>query len=193
MKKRITLYVRSFFTIFHILAAKICNIKGFHSPFIQDFSFSTKISVSGGKISLGRHIHTKRNVVLEADGGEMEIGEGCFFNNGCMLVSKEKITVGKNTSFGPNVLVYDHDHDIHSHLAVHDSGFVTSPVTIGDDVWIGAGSVILRGSVIGDGCVIGAGSVIKGVCPPDSVIIQKRSETTVQKRTMDERCVCRVD
>lgn len=147
----------------------------------QDLSISTKITVEkGGKISLGRAIHTRKNVVLEAmNGGNIEIGNGCFINNGCMIVSKEKITIGEKTSFGPNVFVYDHDHDINRSEHTENS-YNTSPVTIGRRVWIGANTVILRGTKIGDNCVIGAGSVIKGVYEPDTVIIQKRN-TEIRK------------
>ncbi|MGN0106801.1 MAG: acyltransferase, partial [Hominilimicola sp.] len=125
-------------------------------------------------------------VFFEDDGGMIEIGEGCFFNNGCMVVSKEHIRIGKNTSFGPNVLVYDHDHNIYSSEDIHDSGYVTDSVIIGDNVWIGGSSVILRGSVIGDGCVIGAGSVIKGTYPPDTVITQRRIDE-IRERSRHER------
>ena len=82
---------------------------------------------------------------------------------------------------GPNVLIYDHDHDISSAESIHDSGYKTSPVVIGDDVWIGANTVILRGTVIGRDCVVGAGSVLKGVYPAGSVIVQKRTENIYEK------------
>ena len=168
MKKRISLYVRSVLTFLRIVITKIFNIKGFRSAFIQDFSIK-------------KHIHTKRNVILCAEGGTLEIGEGCFFNNGCMAVAKERITIGNRAAFGPNVLIYDHDHDISSAESIHDSGYKTSPVVIGDDVWIGANTVILRGTVIGRDCVVGAGSVLKGVYPAGSVIVQKRTENIDEK------------
>lgn len=179
MRDRLSLYVRSALSLIHIFIVKLCNPRGFLSPPVQDFSLTTRICVRGiGTVSLGRHIHTKRNVVLmAADSALLEIGDGCFFNNGCMAVAKECISIGKNSAFGPNVMIYDHDHDIHSMQSVHDSGFVKSPIVIGDNVWVGANSVILRGTRLGDGCVVGAGSVVKGSYPPGSVIIQKRSQT----------------
>lgn len=178
MRDRLCLYIRSVLSLIHIFIVKLSSPRGFFSPPAQDFSLTTRICVRGrGIVSLGGRIHTKRNVVLMADSGILDIGGGCFFNNGCMAVAKERISIGKNSALGPNVMIYDHDHDIHSGQFVHDSGFVTSPVVIGDNVWIGANSVILRGTRLGDGCVVGAGSVVKGDYPPGSVIIQKRSET----------------
>ena len=54
-----------------------------------------------------------------------------------------------------------------------------APCTIGNDVWIGAGAVILRGTTIGDKAVIGAGSIVKGDVPAGCVYYQKR-ETVIR-------------
>lgn len=187
MKQKISLYIRAFFALWHLITVKLFNPRGFFSKIPQDISCTAKISASnGGKIYLDKHIHIRRAVSVEADGGIVCIGEGTFLNNGCMLISKENITIGNNTAIGPNVFIYDHDHHIDGITPVHDSGFVTAPVIIGDNVWIGANTVILRGSIIGNGCVIGAGSVIKGEYPPDSVVIQKRENTVIKKRKREE-------
>ncbi|MCC8161143.1 MAG: acyltransferase [Oscillospiraceae bacterium] len=194
MRKRISLYARSALSLLHIAAAKLFNIRGFFSAAVQDFSCGTRFAVNGGgKIFLKKHIHTVRNVLFDADGGVIEVGEGSFFNSGCMVVSKELVTVGNYTSFGPNTFVYDHDHNIKSSFSIHDSGFATSPVHIGSNVWIGANCVILRGTTLGDGCVVGAGSVIKGVYPPGAVIIQRREETVRMRESMSREDVEKVD
>ncbi len=187
MKKRILLYIRAFFALWHLLFVKLLNFRSFFAELPQDISCGTRISVqSGGKIILEKNIHTRRAVTLEVDGGTLSIGKGSFINSGCAAVAKESITIGRNTALGPNTLIYDHDHRIDASLPFHDSGFVTSPVIIGDNVWIGANCVILRGSIIGNGCVIGAGSVVKGEYPADTVIIQKRDETLTKKRGREE-------
>lgn len=187
MRKRISLYIRAFFALWHLLFVKLVHFRGFSAKIPQDISCGTKISVySGGSILLEKHIHTRRTVTLEADGGTLCIGGGCFINNGCTVVAKDSITIGRNTAIGPNTLIYDHDHRIDASVPLHDSGFVTAPVIIGDNVWIGANTVILRGSVIGNDCVIGAGSVIKGEYPPNTVVIQHREETLKKKRGREE-------
>lgn len=58
--------------------------------------------------------------------------------------------------------------------------YKTGSVEIGNNVWIGANTVILRETKIGDNCVVGAGCVLKGDYPAGTVIVQKR-ETTVTK------------
>ncbi|MBQ6529600.1 MAG: acyltransferase [Clostridia bacterium] len=188
MKKKLSLCIRAFFSLIHIAFVKLFNIKGFHSAISQDFALTTRIHPhDGGIITLLKHIHAHRNVVFEAEGGDLKIGEGCFFNNGCMIVSHESITIGEYTCFGPNVLVYDHDHNFTSGISLHDSGYKTAPVVIGKNVWIGGNSVILRGTVIGDNCVIGAGSVIKGIYEDGSIVVQKRSEEIKRLRKEDEK------
>lgn len=187
MKQKISLYIRVFFALWHLLIVKLFNPRGFFTKIPQDISCTAKISASnGGEIYFEKHIHIRRAVSVEADGGTVRIGEGTFLNNGCSVISKESITIGRNTAIGPNVLIYDHDHRIDGVLPIHDSGFVTAPVVIGDNVWIGANTVILRGSVIGSGCVIGAGSVVKGEYPPYSVVVQKRQDTVIKKRGREE-------
>jgi acetyltransferase-like isoleucine patch superfamily enzyme len=53
--------------------------------------------------------------------------------------------------------------------------FLSSPVIIGDNVWVGANCVILRGTVIGDNCVIAAGSVVKGNVESNMLYYQERT------------------
>lgn len=169
--------MRCALSFLHIAVAKVFNMRGFSANIAQDLSPSTKLTIEAdGKMRLERAIHTRRNVVIAAmNGGNITIGEKCFFNNGCMIVSKDRITIGERTSFGPNVVVYDHDHST-NRLEEADDCYKTSPVEIGKRVWIGANTVILRGTRIGDNCVIGAGSVIKGVYEPNTIVIQKRGD-----------------
>jgi acetyltransferase-like isoleucine patch superfamily enzyme len=93
-----------------------------------------------------------------------------------MFVSYEKITIGKDVQFGPNVLIYDHDHDFRKKNGLKELKYITSPVEIGDNVWIGANVVILRGTKIGNNCVVGAGSVITGEYQDNTVIVQERKD-----------------
>lgn len=185
MKKRIKLYTRCIFNILHVIFVKMFNARGFSAGLLQDFSLGTRISVGkNSKLRLGEKIHTMGNVLMETmEGGQLEIGNGCVFNRGVMIVSGAKITIGDKTGLAPNVMVYDHDHDI-ERSEENENAYKFAPVTIGSRVWVGANSVILRGTVIGDGCVIGAGSVIKGTYPPNTVVIQKRS-TEIRKTAAD--------
>lgn len=142
---------------------------------------ATMETIGNGKITLGNSVHLWKNTVLKANkGATIEVGEHTSFNNGTIIVSRERITIGSGCSFGPGVMVYDHDHDFKSTLYIKEDNYITKSVQIGNNVWIGANSVILKGSRIEDNVVIAAGSIVTGVIPENSIYIQKR-ETTMKK------------
>lgn len=107
-------------------------------------------------------------------GGDLEIMDGASFNIGCMIVCRYKVRIGKGVAFGPNVVMFDHDHVMHKECGAKNSEYKYGEIVIGDNTWIGTGTVILAGTHIGRNCVIGAGSVVKGTVPDHTVLIQKR-------------------
>lgn len=72
---------------------------------------------------------------------------------------------------GQNVLMYDHDHEYISNL--FKEKFICSPITIKDNVWIGASVIILRGVTIGENSVIAAGSIVTKDIPANVVFRNK--------------------
>lgn len=85
----------------------------------------------------------------------------------------DHITIGDGCQFGQNVVIVDHDHNFRNE---GEGALISSPITIGNNVWVGANCVILRGVTIGDNAVIAAGSVIHDDVPADSVIYQKKED-----------------
>jgi acetyltransferase-like isoleucine patch superfamily enzyme len=61
--------------------------------------------------------------------------------------------------FGPFVTIHDHDHVYKNTELMKTSGYVTKPIVIEDNVWIGGNVVILKGVTIGSGSVIAAGTI----------------------------------
>lgn len=139
-------------------------------------SRTTRVEVSRkGRLAVGKNFRTRHNVeLLVRDTAAMEIGDNVFLNSGCILTAREKISIGEGTIFGPGVMVFDNDHAIRDGY-VCDNEFVTAPVTIGKNVWVGAGALILKGAVLEDGCVVAAGSVVKGRVRSGTVFVQKRT------------------
>lgn len=129
------------------------------------------VSQDSGRISFGK-IVTASNVRLSCVGGDLNIGN-CFINRNVMIVCRNKVHIGDGVEFGPNVVVYDHDHEFDK-SGVVGKKFKLGEVYIGNNCWIGAGAIILRNTHIGDGTVIGAGTVVKGDIPPHSVIYNER-------------------
>lgn len=143
----------------------------FSAGMIQTFDHLHIEIYGNGKIRLGSYNQNRGNLYLVAQNGTLEIGDHCFFNTGCCLTALDSIKIGNNCKFGNNLVIVDHDHNYKEEMA---SDFISAPVTIGNNVWVGANVTILRGTSIGDDCVIGAGSVVKGNIEPKSKIVQKR-------------------
>jgi len=92
-------------------------------------------------------------------GFNIRLGTGVFMNFNCIVLDVTYVTIGDRTQIGPAVQIYAADHP--RDPAQRREGFeFARPVTIGSDVWIGGGAIILPGITIGDGALIGAGSVV---------------------------------
>ena len=91
-----------------------------------------------------------------------------YANYGLTMVDDTHIYVGDCTMFGPNVVVATAGHPILPELREQQYQY-NMPVRIGRNCWIGAGAIILPGVTIGDNVVVGAGSVVTRDLP-DSVV-----------------------
>ena len=107
------------------------------------------------------------------DGLMTFIGDNFYANYNLTILDGEKVTIGNNVVIGPNVTISAVAHPVHWKSRTMGSGFpiTTAPVTIGDNVWIGAGSIILMGVTIGAGTVIGAGSVVTKDIPANCIAV----------------------
>ena len=102
-----------------------------------------------------------------AMGKYVSIGDGTYANMNLTLIDDCKITIGKNVLLGPNVTLCTTGHPIHpSHRG---DGMYSFPITIEDNVWIGANVVVLPGVKIGKNSVIGAGSVVTKDIPENVI------------------------
>lgn len=157
--------------IIHVGCLKLRYGSRFTAGVIQTFEHLNVEIRAKGTITMGSFNQNRGNLYLVAQGGRIKIGNHCFFNTGACVTSVDQVKIGDNCKFGNNLVIVDHDHNFKN---IGDSEFISSPVIIGDDCWVGANVTILRGTNIGKGTVIGAGSVVKGTVPENSRIIQKR-------------------
>lgn len=95
-------------------------------------------------------------------GCNIHIGEHFYANANCIILDEAPVHIGDNVQLGPNVSIYAVGHPIHHESRNKNGAYVikTAPVTIGNNVWIGGGTIINPGITIGDNTVIGAGSVV---------------------------------
>lgn len=126
-----------------------------------------------GRIKFGKLITVSNNAEISANGGIITFSGNNYVNRNTMIISHESISIGEGTTIGPNVLIYDHDHNLIKCKNNCDD-FVSKPIIIGSNVWIGAGCIILKGVTIGNNVVIAAGSVITSDIKENRIIYQKR-------------------
>ncbi len=103
-------------------------------------------------------------------GHHVHFGKNIYANFNLTLVDDTHIYVGDYTMFGPNVTVATAGHPIDP--ALREQGYqYNAPVRIGKNCWIGAGVIIVPGITIGDNVVVGAGSVVTKDLPDNVVAV----------------------
>lgn len=121
-------------------------------------------------------IHRGRNVLIwdhvHIDSpSRLSIGCNVSINRGGVINAGGYINIGSNVLIGPNCLIYSQNHRYEEvGTLIKDQGYDLSSVSIGNNVWIAGNVIILPGVTIGDNVVVGAGSVVvKSV--PDNVVV----------------------
>lgn len=113
-------------------------------------------------------------------GKNIYIGNNCEINMNCVFLDDNRIQIGDYALIAPNVQIYTAFHSTNAKERFgepnEDGSFsfcktITAPVTIGNNVWIGGGAIILPGVEIGDNVVIGAGSVVTKSIPDNTVAV----------------------
>ncbi|MFT5786616.1 MAG: maltose O-acetyltransferase [Ascidiaceihabitans sp.] len=94
-----------------------------------------------------------------AYGFNLHLADLVYMNVGCTILDTAAVRIGARTMFGPYVQIYTAQH--HKDREKRAAGLeIALPVTIGADVWIGGGAIIMPGVTIGDAAIVGAGSVV---------------------------------
>lgn len=118
---------------------------------------------------------TKENFVITAPfwcdcGYNIEIGENFYSNHNCVILDCAKVVFGDNVFIAPNCCFSTAGHPIDAKQRNQGLEYAY-PITVGNDVWIGAGVVVLPGVTIGDNTVIGAGSVVNRDIPSGVIAV----------------------
>ena len=168
-------------SIVHIAKGRICiegDLRtamiriGFHKVPVCNYKDRTQIIIDGGKLVFQGTAHIGHGTKIHvAEGAELVLGDNFAVSASSQINCYHKITMGRDIQFSWDCLVMDSDtHKIYG----KNTGMINpdQEVIIGDKVWIGCRTTILKGSIIPDGCVIGAGSLVTGTTfTPDTIII----------------------
>lgn len=119
---------------------------------------------------IGDHCYIEPPFHSNFGGKHVHFGDFVYCNFGVTMVDDTHIYIGNNTMIGPNVVVATAGHPILPEL--REKGYqYNNPVHIGKNCWIGAGAIILPGITIGDNVVVGAGSVVTKDLPGNVVAV----------------------
>ena len=155
---------------------KVLHPKAFKGVQLAQISPFTEITIErGASLVIGKGFKMRDGAKIRVrKGARLVIGENVSVNSNNIIVCRESIVIGGGVEFSPNVQVYDHDHDYRATGGINAKVFKTSPISIGNNVWIGCNSVVLRGASIGNNSVIAAGSIVKSFIKEGAVFIQKK-------------------
>ncbi len=113
-------------------------------------------------LTLGMRVEIEHDVFLKlvAREARLSVGDYTFVGRGCEIDIAGTIAIGSHTLLAPGVFITDHTHNHEARRRFDEQGSRIAPVVIGDDVWLGAHSVVLAGVTIGNGAIVGAGAVV---------------------------------
>ena len=114
-------------------------------------------------------------------GAHLRVGARCFANFGLVALDVATITIGDDVQIGPNVQLLTPTHPVEPEPR-RQKWEAAQPITIGNNVWLGGGAIVLPGVTIGDNTVVGAGAVVTRDLPADVVAIGNPARVV---RTLD--------
>ena len=102
--------------------------------------------------------------------GVLDIGARSLINFGCSIVAFDRVSIGERCLIGPHCMIMDTAfHEIDPDRRLERP--VPDPISIGNNVWLGARVIVLPGVTIGDGSVVGIGSVVTTDIPPNTLAV----------------------
>ena len=124
-------------------------------------------SVRGSTIRIGAHSVVDSFVKVKPAGGtgNVSIGQHTIVNSGCVIYTGNGVTIGDGVAIAANCVFAPVDHEYRERgRTIREQRFKPSKggILVEDDVWIGAGCVLLDGAILRRGCVIGAMSLVRG-------------------------------
>lgn len=142
----------------------------------------------GGQIDLGPGVHIHRDCSLQTGReGKILIGDETHLQPRCQLSAYVgSIRIGRRVEIAPNCSFYPYNHGMSPDRPLRQQPVLTKGgIVIGDDAWLGVGTVVLDGVTIGDGAIIGAGSVVSRDIPAMAIavgnparVVRTRAATT---------------
>jgi acetyltransferase-like isoleucine patch superfamily enzyme len=110
-------------------------------------------------------------IKVVSDTARVHVGDHTFVGRATEIDVSLQVVIGAHVLIAPRVFITDHKHNIAADRLIDSQGCTAAPVTIGDDVWLGTGCVVLPGVTIGAGAAVGAGAVVTRDVAPNSIVV----------------------
>ena len=186
---------RVYTAIKHVIKRLLCLARGVTASGVNVYISPRAIVKRGQKISLGDNVVVERGAMLwvDVDGSHITIGEDSYLSSHCVLNTFDGwitigahctvncyavlyghggLQIGDDVRIAPHVMIMPMNHSFaNPQVPIRKQEIQALGVRIEDDVWLGAGAIVLDGVTIGKGSVIGAGAVVTRDIPPYSVAV----------------------
>jgi acetyltransferase-like isoleucine patch superfamily enzyme len=127
--------------------------------------------IEGGRVTAAGRIRLDGYGELIAK-GRLTVGNNFVMNGYSRVIAHDHIEIGNNVVVARFVSILDHDHAFHRNTPGGDltfDGYITAPIKIGNNVWLGDKVSIMKGVTIGDNVIIGANSVVTKDIPANCI------------------------
>jgi acetyltransferase-like isoleucine patch superfamily enzyme len=179
----------------HLVKRLLCLVRGVTESGINVYISPRAIVKRGQKIKVGANVVVERGATLWVDTNEsyitigddsylsshcilntfdgwISMGSKCTVNSYAILYGHGGLQIGNGVRIAPLVMLMPMNHIYKDpHVPIRKQGIKAQGLKIEDDVWFGAGAIVLDGVTIGRGAVIGAGAVVTKDIPPYSVAV----------------------
>jgi acetyltransferase-like isoleucine patch superfamily enzyme len=118
-------------------------------------------AVDGGRVVIENGVHISSGAMIVAKKGNVIISKNTFIGRGSIIVSRKSVTLGESCLIAERVSIRDQNHGTHkSAIPFAEQEFTTRDVNLGNNVWVGAGCVILPGATIESNSVVAANAAV---------------------------------
>ena len=136
-------------------------------------------------LRLGDNVYIGRNTILSCKEGSIEVGDYANISANCSLLSETEISLGRYCFLAGHCYLVaggNHSFDDVSRPIMFQPSVSKGGIRVGDDVWLGAGVIVLDGATIGQGTVVGAGAVVTESLPEFSVAVGSPARVVRDRR-----------
>ncbi len=138
--------------------------------------FEVAMDIFDSTLRIGSEVQFRNHCVIRSgEHAQVSIGHRVFFNDSCSINSLIGIEIGDDVSFGENVRLYDSNHAYQDKSRpIPSQGYTYGKIRIGNNCWIGSNVCILKGVTIGNNVIIGAGSIVHQSIPDNTIVYVKQ-------------------